>query len=121
MEVIGRIGPGLWLTWRVGRRRLAYVPRWVGTWLLELSEFFPPLIVVPVAIYLANWIAALTATCVTWPRRQFTGRWTVVAYVLGPVDGDDRMRTVEVDGKRAATELGRRWAQEIKQQGQPVT
>lgn len=77
-------------------------------------------VAVPVVGWLlVNWLAALLATVVVWPTRAISGRWPVVAYLLGPADGDDRLLRVQVHDPAQAQTLANQWAMDIKRQGHP--
>jgi hypothetical protein len=68
---------------------------------------------------LASWAGSLIATLAVWPTRVVRGRWPVVAYLLDPPNGDDRLRRVWVAGRAEADATARRWAVDIRQQGRP--
>ena len=119
--VPGRSESGQWVRWRVGRRRLAWVPR---MWAVRLMEFAdgPCTLVVAAAVLalvLGEWLCALLAMAVVWPARAISGRWPVVAYRLDH-EGDDRLLTVRVvQGRAEADSLARQWAADIARQGRP--
>ncbi|MEV1329194.1 hypothetical protein AB0J20_06420 [Micromonospora costi] len=118
MRVMAKDEAGVWATWRVGRRRLAWRPDYEG-WAInsvDTTGIVLVLNVIPLALYLVTWIAALVATTITWPLRAITGRWPVVAYSI--TTGDTIYR-IDVQGRGAADALAQRWALEIKQHGQP--
>jgi hypothetical protein len=117
---IAKDATGNWRAWRVGRRRLAWCPRYRG-WFINADDDHGILLVVnliPFAVYLLSWIAALAATIVTWPWRAMTGRWLVVAYMPDP-DGGDGLRRARVRGRVNADALARQWLLAIKQHGEP--
>ncbi|MEO3769137.1 hypothetical protein [Micromonospora sp. B9E7] len=118
-------------TWRVGRRRLAWRPRFPQPEWLAGGDGGPfELLVVAVLLliglgYLLNWLAALLATSVVWPWRAISGRWPVVAY---PLDSSlvatddqrgDRPYQQRVTGRAAAMALTRQWVRNVEQQGHP--
>ncbi|MEU3457480.1 hypothetical protein ABZ671_28340 [Micromonospora sp. NPDC006766] len=118
MRVVARDESGEWTAWRVGRRRLAWRPRYAG-WHLDADDEWGialALNLIPLAGYLLNWAAALLVTTIVWPVRAAAGRWTVVAY---PTTDDDRSYRTTVRGRRAADALAHRWELEIKQYGRP--
>src|SRR3954464_15936812 len=102
--VPGRSESGQWVRWRVGRRRLAWVPRMWAVRLMEFADGQMDLVVAAPVLALVlgewlcpvlaaarrEWLRARVAMAVVWPARAFTGRWPVVAYRLaGP--GADRL------------------------------
>ncbi|MFF4875103.1 hypothetical protein [Micromonospora sp. NPDC000668] len=115
--------------WRVGRRRLAWRPRFPRPTALEGADGGPFEIIVFAIIlvlslgYLLNWFAALLATAVVWPYRAVSGRWLVVAYPLDPslVATDDhrgdRSHRRAVTGRPAALALTEQWVRDIERQG----
>lgn len=108
------------VTWRVGRRRLAWRPRYQG-WFLHEPDEFEVLVVlnaIPLAAYLLNWAGALLATAAVWPWRAVTGRWPVVAY---PTTTGAKGYRTHVRGRRAADALAQQWQIEITENGQPRT
>ncbi|GAA2633851.1 hypothetical protein Adu01nite_55950 [Paractinoplanes durhamensis] len=113
--VLSRLESGDWVRWRVGRRRLAWLP---GAHVLGALQFaqdpFTLFVAIPVlAWWLGTWLAALLATLVVWPVRMVTGRWTVVAYMLNS-PGDERFRRLRVDGREAADATVQQWASDIR-------
>jgi hypothetical protein len=52
-------------------------------------------------------------------RRSWTGRWPVIAYVILPVEGDDRQRCTEPIPRAEADALVEQWAAEIRKYGEP--
>jgi hypothetical protein len=75
-----------------------------------------------VAMLVAVWTAALVATVVVWPWRELRGTWPVVAYpITRGAAGAGQERLVTVRGKAAADALVKRWVDEIKGSGQPVS
>jgi hypothetical protein len=124
VKVVARSTDGSWDLWRVGRRRLAFKPG-VG-WLVDVTAADGVLGValgaLALAVVVAVWTAAIVATVVVWPWRELSGNWPVVAYALtgGPA-GEGHERLVTVRGKAAADALVKRWADEIKASGQPVS
>ncbi|MEV6370428.1 hypothetical protein AB0L86_26450 [Micromonospora musae] len=118
MRVVAKDEAGVWATWRVGRRRLAWRPDYKG-WAIDSVDttgIVLVLNVIPLAFYLLNWVAALVATTITWPLRATTSKWPVVAY---SITTGDRVYRIDVQGRDAAKALAHRWALEIEQHGQP--
>lgn len=120
MVVLSRLESGTWVKWRVGRRRLAWRP---GASVLRLLEFaqdpFTFFVLVPVlGWWLLSWIAALLATAVVWPVRAISGRWLVVAYMLGGDEHEPRYRWVR--GRQAADLTVRQWRRDIEEHGRPA-
>ncbi|SBT39053.1 hypothetical protein [Micromonospora narathiwatensis] len=125
MKVIARSADGSWDVWRVGRRRLAFIPRlpeWMGA-LMGADDWLAIAGMVLVATILGVlWAAALLATAVVWPWRAVSGTWPVVAYpVTGGPPGGGHERAVRVRGRTDADLLVRRWGEEIKAHGAPVS
>ncbi|MFG1867074.1 hypothetical protein [Micromonospora arborensis] len=130
MLALWRDESGQLCAWRVGRRRLAWRPRFPQP-SLEGADGGPfEIIVVAILavlglVYLLNWLAALLATSVVWPYRAISGRWRVVAYPLDPslVATDDRGGDLphrrRVVGRTAAVALTRQWVRDIERQGYP--
>ncbi|MFK4244606.1 hypothetical protein ACI2KV_17125 [Micromonospora chokoriensis] len=131
MVAVWRDESGHLRAWRVGRRRLAWRPRFPQAgWLaggdggpFELLTFSVFLLIG--LGYLLTWLAALLATVVVWPYRAVSGRWPVVAYPLdsSPVATDDqrgdRPYRQQVTGRAAGAALTRQWARDIEQHGHP--
>ncbi|MFI5491569.1 hypothetical protein [Actinoplanes sp. NPDC051859] len=117
MIVRCRDATGAWWRWRVGRRRLAWLP---GPGALELLDFGQiPVLGWLVALaaflwWLLMWCSALLVTLIVWPMRAATGRWTVVARRL---DGDDLQARRRVQGRAAADSLVAQWAAELERHG----
>ncbi|MER7894217.1 hypothetical protein ABTX15_30825 [Micromonospora sp. NPDC094482] len=115
--------------WRVGRRRLAWRPRFPQPALGGSDA--GPFEIIALAILLVltighvlNWLAALLATTVVWPYRAASGRWLVVAYPLPAHLGDDDpgrhdLHRQGVKDRQAALALTREWAKNIEQLGRP--
>ncbi|GAA2532516.1 hypothetical protein GCM10010201_35000 [Pilimelia columellifera subsp. columellifera] len=85
--VLSRSGSGQWTHWRVGRRRLAWMPgsRILRETLAAGEASF--IIAVPlIAWWLVQWACVLLATLAAWPWRMASGRWPVVAYPLNVPD-----------------------------------
>lgn len=129
--VLRRNGSGQLCAWRVGRRRLAWRPRFPNLRGLE-GAGGGPFEIIALAILLVvgvghalNWFAALLATVVAWPYRAISGRWPVVAYPIDPSgvnmgdEGDDRPHRRHVQGRQSALALARQWALDIEQHGRP--
>ncbi|MGW0214117.1 hypothetical protein ACWDXH_06980 [Micromonospora chokoriensis] len=131
MVAVWRDESGRLHAWRVGRRRLAWRPRFPqGTWLAggdggPFELLVLPFFVLIVLGYLLIWLAALLATVVVWPYRAVSGLWPVVAYPLdsSPVATDDQRGDQpyrrQVTGRAAAVTLTRQWARDIEQHGHP--
>jgi hypothetical protein len=119
MMVSGKSESGQWVMWRVGRRRLAWRPRSVARFLDGADGPFIVLAIIPLTGYLLNWVGALLATVVVWPSRAISGDWPVVAYLLDPQDGDQKLQRAQVSGRVDADAMARRWVLDIKQRGQP--
>jgi hypothetical protein len=120
MLVPSRSESGQWVMWRVGRRRLAWRPRSVARFLDGADgPLFVAFAVPVVGWLLANWVGALLATLVVWPARTVSGRWRVVAYLLDPPGGDDRLQRVHVRGRARAQAVAQQWVLDIKRQGRP--
>ncbi|MBM7489225.1 hypothetical protein JOD64_000447 [Micromonospora luteifusca] len=130
MLALWRDESGQLCAWRVGRRRLAWRPRFPRP-PLEGADGGPFEIIVIAILavlglgHLLNWLAALLATSVVWPFRAISGRWPVVAYPLDPSlvatddrDGDPPHRR-RVAGRTAAVALTRQWVRDIERQGHP--
>ncbi|MEV1144003.1 hypothetical protein [Micromonospora sp. NPDC049799] len=115
--------------WRLGRRRLAWRPRFPQPALQGADggpfEIIALAILLVVTIgYLLDWLAALLATAVVWPYRAMSGRWPVVAYPLPSHLGEDgqsrtRLHRHRVKDRQAALALTRQWARDIEQLGRP--
>ncbi|MDI6096996.1 hypothetical protein QLQ12_00045 [Actinoplanes sp. NEAU-A12] len=113
---------GEWAMWRVGRRRLAWLPG--NSRPPQGLDFFTdcpitaPAVVILVFLCLAvSWICCLLATMVVWPVRVLVARWLVVAYpVVG--DGSPGFRR-RIRGRAEADALARQWAAEIEDHGRP--
>jgi hypothetical protein len=118
--VPGRTESGQWVRWRVGRRRLAWVPSMGVVQFMEFADgpFFLVVAVPVLALVVGEWLGALLAMAVVWPARAISGRWPVVAYRLDH-DGDNELRIVRVEGRAAADSLVQQWAADIARQGRP--
>lgn len=126
-----RSGTGQWSVWRVGRRRLAWRPRFPNPVFLDGWAGSGPFEIIGLAIllvlaigHLLNWLAALLATAVVWPYRALSGRWLVVAYPLSSHlreddPGSERPHQRRVDTRSAAMALTKQWARDIEQLGRP--
>ena len=117
VRVVAKDEAGVWATWRVGRRRLAWRPDYEG-WAIDSVDTTGTVLVlnvIPLALYLLNWIAALVATTITWPLRTTTGKWPVVAY---SITTGDKVHRIDVQGRDAADALAHRWALEIERDRQ---
>jgi hypothetical protein len=125
MKVVARSADGSWDMWRVGRRRLAFIPRipeWMGT-LMGADDWLGLAgAVLTATTFGVVWTAVLLATAVVWPWRELKGDWPVVAYPTtgGPLGGM-KAWCVTVTGKANADALVQRWAREIKDGGEPVS
>jgi hypothetical protein len=124
MKVVARSTDGSWDLWRVGRRRLAFIPG-IPEWIVELAgaDDWPgvagtALLVTTLAVV---WTGTLLATAFVWPWRELKGHWPVVAYPTtgGPPGGQNEW-CVTVKGKANADALASRWAEEIKARGEPA-
>jgi hypothetical protein len=131
MIVTGQDPTGQRRRWRVGRRRLAWVPRspkfvdllW-GPDVADdpisgiIAALAAVVLVVPMLWYLGSWLVVLVAAPATWGWRAATGRWPVVAYQVSP-GGSDRRYLVRAQEPAAAEALVARWAGEIREYGEP--
>ncbi|WP_143049656.1 hypothetical protein [Asanoa ishikariensis] len=118
MRVVAKGASGEWDAWRVGRRRLAWRPVYMG-WNLndsvDMTGILLALNLLPFVFWLLNWLAALLTTVFVWPWRAVSGRWLVVAYTT---TGNEPDRRAHVRGRAPADALAREWAKEII--GRPV-
>jgi hypothetical protein len=115
----------------VGRRRLAWRPRFPNPAFLDGWADSGPFEIIGIAIllvlaigHLLNWLAALLATAVVWPYRALSGRWLVVAYPLSSDLGEDdhgrgHPHQRRVNTHAAAMALTIQWASDIEQLGRP--
>ncbi|RAO51620.1 hypothetical protein LUPAC06_06305 [Micromonospora saelicesensis] len=131
MVALWRDESGHLRAWRVGRRRLAWRPRFPQRAALQGADGGPfeiivfAIVLVLGLVHLLNWLAALLATSVVWPYRAVFGRWPVVAYPLDSSlvstddEGGDRPHRRRVAGRAAAVALTQQWVRNIERQGHP--
>jgi hypothetical protein len=119
MIVRARSTDGSWDDWRVGRRRLAFLP--AATDLGGNADGVVGLVFVGLTLtYVAVvWTACLAATAVVWPWRKATGNWLVVAYSTTGGPAFEKTWRETVRGKAEADALVARWVKEIREHGSP--
>lgn len=109
------------ITWRVGRRRIAWRPRSFAFLLAFADEpFFVPVMLGILIYHLAMWPVTMIATAVVLPIHAIRDRWPVVAYPLGD-EGDHGFQRIWVTGKAQADAVAQQWALDIQEQGYPQT
>jgi hypothetical protein len=125
VQIPARLESGQWVYWRVGRRRVAWLPgAGLAAATVHLLDFDSAdgvlgLVILALAVGpLLLWLAgSLLLTAVVWPWRIAVGRWPVYAHLRDgdEVPGMDRV----VKGRKAADALVRRWAADIERTGRP--
>jgi hypothetical protein len=118
MIVRTRSADGSWDDWRVGRRRLAFLPPATDPGNADgvVGLVFVGLTLTWMAVV---WTACLAATAVVWPWRKATGNWLVVAYSTTGGPAMDKTWRETVRGKAEADALVARWVKEIREHGSP--
>jgi hypothetical protein len=121
MIVRARSADGSWDDWRVGRRRLAFLPGALDPGALGMADGVVGLVFMGLALTVAAvvWLACLAATAVVWPWRKATGNWLVVAYTTTGGPAADKLWRETVRGKAEANALIERWVKEIREHGSP--
>ena len=110
---------GRWVTWRVGRQRLAWRPVLRAQWRDPAYSYHPAGPREAESQDLLSFAGAVLATLVVWPWRAVRNRWPVVAYLPDAADGDIRMHRAGPMPRAEARAVAREWVEHIKEHGAP--